>query len=150
MLLPCYPLSIMIQADVSTRQLLELLLQLLQQVLVGAVVHPAPRQPVKSERPTAGTTGWEKEEYTSQPPRCSKGQRRLVKDMCGAHNPEVSHTVSSLLGCLHPRCPSSHLTGDDNQICLLGVCLLITYVPCLPSLTVRTPCCSPGTGGCRG
>lgn len=61
----------MIQANVGTRQLLELLLQLLQQVLVGAVVNPAPRQPVKSERPTASKTGWEKEEYMLQPPRCS-------------------------------------------------------------------------------
>lgn len=23
-----------------------------------------------------------------------------------------------------------HLMGDENQICLLGTCLLITYVPC--------------------
>jgi hypothetical protein len=26
-----------------------------------------------------------------------------------------------------------HLRGDDHQICLLGVCLLITHVPRAPS-----------------
>lgn len=31
-------------------------------------------------------------------------------------------------------------TGDDIQICRLGVCLLITYVPLCPILTVSTPC----------
>ena len=34
----------------------------------------------------------------------------------------------------------THLTGDDNHICLFGGCLLITYVPRdLPSLNVNTP-----------
>jgi hypothetical protein len=36
----------------------------------------------------------------------------------------------------------THLTGDDSQICLLGVCLLITKVPFWPSFTVSTPDCS--------
>ena len=35
-----------------------------------------------------------------------------------------------------------YLTGEDSQICLLGVCLLITYVPrSSPSRTVITPLC---------
>ena len=33
----------------------------------------------------------------------------------------------------------THLKGDDNHICLLGGCLLITYVPLSPKLSVKTP-----------
>ncbi len=36
--------------------------------------------------------------------------------------------------------PVSHLTGDDIHIWRFGTCLLITYVPLSPSLTVKTPC----------
>ncbi len=36
--------------------------------------------------------------------------------------------------------------GELSQIWRLGACLLITYVPCGPSLTVSTPCCAAGTG----
>ena len=36
---------------------------------------------------------------------------------------------------------SSHLTGEDIHICLLGTCLLMTYVPSVgPRLIVSTPC----------
>lgn len=38
-------------------------------------------------------------------------------------------------------CSITHLTGEDIQSCLLGVCLLMTNVPYLPNLTVKTPCC---------
>lgn len=41
-----------------------------------------------------------------------------------------------------------HLTGDESQICRLGVCLLITNVPLSrPRLTVRTPCCTHNAAG---
>ena len=33
----------------------------------------------------------------------------------------------------------THLTGLESQICLLGGCLLMTYVPLSPSLRVNTP-----------
>lgn len=38
-----------------------------------------------------------------------------------------------------------YLLGDDSQICLLGGCLLSTYVPLDPSFNVNTPCCSGQT-----
>ena len=34
-----------------------------------------------------------------------------------------------------------HLIGEDIQICWLGACLFMTYVPKRPSLSVSTPCC---------
>jgi len=34
-----------------------------------------------------------------------------------------------------------HLIGEDIQICWLGACLFITYVPKRPSFSVSTPCC---------
>ena len=52
-----------------------------------------------------------------------------------------------VLSLLQPTSPpaipssSSHLTGEDIQICLLGTCLLMTYVPSVgPRLIVSTPC----------
>jgi hypothetical protein len=33
----------------------------------------------------------------------------------------------------------THLKGDDSHICLLGGCLLITYVPLSSRLSVKTP-----------
>ena len=41
------------------------------------------------------------------------------------------------------RCLTTHLTGEDSQICMFGGCLLITYVPFSPSFRVRTPLCAP-------
>ena len=43
----------------------------------------------------------------------------------------------------------SYLTGDESQICRLGVCLLITKVPFVPSFTVSTPCCGLRGQACR-
>ena len=34
----------------------------------------------------------------------------------------------------------TYLSGDDNQICLLGGCLLMTYVVLSPTFNVKTPC----------
>lgn len=36
----------------------------------------------------------------------------------------------------------ANLTGDESQICLFGGCLLITYVPFEPRLSVNTPLCN--------
>lgn len=33
----------------------------------------------------------------------------------------------------------NYLFGDDSQICLLGVCLLITYIQFASNVIVRTP-----------
>ena len=33
----------------------------------------------------------------------------------------------------------SYLTGDENQICLFGVCLFMTYVPFSPNFNVKIP-----------
>lgn len=40
---------------------------------------------------------------------------------------------------LHSQRPLTHLMGLESQICLFGGCLLTTYVPFSPSLTVKTP-----------
>ena len=64
----------------------------------------------------------------------------------------ASNSCSNLLCSACPSLVYSHcplwksylngpLTGDDNHICLLGVCLLITKVPKPPNFTVNTPCC---------
>lgn len=58
----------------------------------------------------------------------------LLHHLCKGMTPPV-------LDCV-PYIPTAYLTGEDIQICLLGLCLLMTYVPWDPSLTVSTPCCS--------
>ena len=45
------------------------------------------------------------------------------------------------LALRHLFLENTHVVGEESQICLFGVCLLMTYVPLSPRRSVSTPFC---------
>jgi hypothetical protein len=61
--------------------------------------------------------------------RCSISKWNLLGPLCTRRQETVKDNGSM----------NTNLTGEESQICLLGGCLLITYVPWWPRSRVMTP-----------
>jgi hypothetical protein len=81
---------------------------------------------------------WPSLVYTQLPPL--KSYRTGPLHFGAQHSIEAMFAAIRVTGPLNIHI--AHLSGDDSQICWLGACLFITYVPLPISVSVSTPCCS--------